>query len=72
MLDKVITVAGATVVVLAIVVVLGLVLSFPLMLLWNGCVVPAINGVQEITWLQAWGILIVSNLLFKSTSYRKE
>ena len=72
MLDKVITVAGATVVVLAIVVVLGLVLSFPLMLLWNGCVVSAINGVQEITWLQAWGILIVSNLLFKSTSYRKE
>jgi len=72
MLEKVITVAGATVVVLAIVVVLGLVLSFPLMLLWNGCVVPAINGVQEITWLQAWGILIVSNLLFKNTSYKKD
>lgn len=72
MLDKVIAVVGATVIVLAIVVVLGLVLSFPLMLLWNGCVVPAINGVQEISWLQAWGILIVSNLLFKSTSYKKD
>ena len=72
MLDKVITVVGATVVVLAVVVILGLVLSFPLMLLWNGCVVPAINGVQEITWLQAWGILIVSNLLFKNTSYKKD
>ena len=72
MLDKVITVVGATVVVLAVVVILGLVLSFPLMLLWNGCVVPAVNGVQEITWLQAWGILIVSNLLFKNTSYKKD
>lgn len=72
MLDKVIVIAGATVVVLAIVVILGLVLSFPLMLLWNGCLVPAVSGLSEITWLQAWGILIASNLLFKSTSYKKD
>lgn len=72
MLETVIKVAGATVVVLAVVVILGLVLSLPLMLLWNGCVVPAINGVQEITWLQAWGILIASNILFKNTSYKKD
>lgn len=72
MLDKVITVVGATVIILAIVVVLGLLLSFPLMLLWNGCLVPAIPGIQEISWLQAWGILIASNILFKSTSYKKD
>ena len=72
MLDKVIVWAGAAVVVLLIVVVVGLLLSFPLMLLWNACLVPAVSGLSEITWLQAWGILIASNLLFKSTSYKKD
>jgi len=72
MLDKLIVGVGATVIVLLIVVVLGLLLSFPLMLLWNACLVPAVSGLSEITWLQAWGILIASNLLFKSTSYKKD
>ena len=63
---------GAFVVVIAVIIFVGLLLALPLAILWNGCVVPAINGVQEITWLQAWGIMIVSNILFKSTSYRKE
>ncbi len=72
MLDKLIVGVGATVIVLAIVVVVGLLLSFPLMLLWNACLVPAVSGLSEITWLQAWGILIASNLLFKSTSYKKD
>ena len=72
MLEKIITIVGATVIILAIVVVLGLLLSFPLMLLWNACLVPAVSGLSEITWLQAWGILIASNLLFKNTSYKKD
>lgn len=72
MLDKVIVGVGALVIVLAIVVVVGLLLSFPLMLLWNGCLVPAVTGLQEISWLQAWGILIASNLLFKNNSYKKD
>lgn len=72
MLDKLIVGVVATVIVLAIVVVVGLLLSFPLMLLWNACLVPAVSGLSEITWLQAWGILIASNLLFKSTSYKKD
>jgi hypothetical protein len=72
MLEKVITIVGATVIVLAIVVVLGLLLSFPLMLLWNACLVPAVSGLSEITWMQAWGILIASNILFKNTSYKKD
>ena len=63
---------GAFVVVVALIIFVGLLLALPLAILWNGCVVPAIPGVQEITWLQAWGIMIVSNILFKPTSYRKE
>jgi hypothetical protein len=57
----------AIAVVLTLVVIVGLVLSFPVMLLWNGCLVGAITGVNEITWLQAWGILVLFGLLFKSS-----
>lgn len=53
--------------VIALVVVLGLILSLPVMLLWNYCLVPAIAGIHEIGWLQAWGILVLSGFLFKTT-----
>ena len=58
------------VVVGSIAVILGLsfLLAWPVMLLWNGCLVGAINGVNEITWLQAWGISVLSAFLFKPTS----
>jgi hypothetical protein len=49
-----------------IVVLLGLVLSLPIWLLWNSCLVPAVNGVNEISWLQAWGLNILCTGLFKS------
>lgn len=47
-------------------VLLGLLLSFPVMLLWNYCLVPAVVGINEIGWLQAWGIMLLSSLLFKT------
>lgn len=50
---------------IAIAVALSLFLSLPVMWLWNGCLVGAIAGVAEIGWLQAWGISILSALLFK-------
>jgi hypothetical protein len=49
-----------------VIVLLGLVLSLPIWLLWNSCLVPAINGVNEISWLQAWGLNILCTGLFKS------
>jgi hypothetical protein len=51
---------------LGIIILLGLVLSLPIWLLWNSCLVPAINGVNEISWLQAWGLNILCTGLFKS------
>ena len=51
-----------------LVVVLGLLLSLPIWLLWNACLVSAIDGVHEITWLQAWGLNILCTSLFKSTA----
>jgi hypothetical protein len=35
------------------------------MLLWNGCLVPAVDGVKQIGWLQAWGLQLLINMLFK-------
>ena len=45
---------------------LSFVLSYPLMLLWNGCLVPAINVIDKVTWLQMWGISILCQSLFKT------
>ena len=47
--------------------ILGLIFSLPVYWLWNGCLVGAIDGVNEITWLQSFGIIVLFNMLFKST-----
>lgn len=38
--------------------------SVPVMLLWDW-LMPTIFGLPEITWLQAWGLLLLCNILFK-------
>ena len=42
--------------------------SWPVMALWNGCLVGAVDGVHQITWLQAWGLSILCEFLFKPIS----
>ena len=53
--------------IVGVIVVFGLLFSYPVMLLWNGCLVPAMDGVKEIGLLQAWGLMILFGILFKST-----
>lgn len=53
--------------IVAVVIGLGLLFSLPMMLLWNGCLVDAVAGVKEITWLQAWGLNVLFGILFKTT-----
>lgn len=53
--------------IIVFVVLIGLLLSYPVMLLWNGCLIDAVPGIKEIGWLQAWGIMILCGLLFKSS-----
>ena len=53
---------------LVFIVLFGLLMSLPVMWLWNGCLVPAVSGVHEIGWLQAWGLSLLCSLLFKDTS----
>jgi len=46
----------------------GLLFSLPVWLLWNYCLVGAVAGVSQVTWLQAWGITVLCAFLFKSSS----
>lgn len=50
----------------ATVAIIGIIIAFPVMLLWNGCLVDAVTGIHEITWLQAWGLVVLFSILFKS------
>jgi hypothetical protein len=61
----------AMVVGIATLLFISFLLSWPVMMLWNGCLVGAVAFVQEVTWLQAWGIQFLFALLFKSTITKK-
>lgn len=71
-MEAVIVALGALVVVIALVCVIGLIVSYPAMLLWNGCLVGLIDGVHEITWLQMWGIVVLFGILFKTSVSTKK
>lgn len=66
-MEKVILALGAIVIGIAGILLLSFLLSWPVFMLWNGCLVDAITGVKEVTWLQAWGISFLFGLLFKTT-----
>jgi hypothetical protein len=51
---------------------IGFMLSWPVMMLWNLCLVDAVSGVQEIGWLQAWGISTLCGILFNTTITKKK
>ncbi len=53
---------------LVTVVIAAVVMAWPTQLLWNGCLVPAVDGTHEIGFWQALGINILFQLLFKSTN----
>ena len=56
---------------IVIAVVLSFILSWPVMALWNGCLVDAVTIARPITWLQAWGLSVLCAFLFKSSSTSK-
>ena len=62
------TIIGA----IAIVVVYSFLLSWPVFMLWNGCLVDAVSIVKEVTWLQAWGINLLCGMMFKTTVTTKK
>jgi hypothetical protein len=61
--SEVLAIALGTIVAL---VFFSFLLALPAMWLWNNALVGAVDGVHEIGWLQAWGISILCNFLFKT------
>lgn len=66
-MDKALIVLFSIVGSIATVLFISFLLAWPVFMLWNGCLVDAVSGVKEITWLQAWGITILCNFLFKTS-----
>jgi len=54
-------------IVIGSVALVAILLTLPLMLLWNW-LMPVIFGLPEITFFQAMGLMMLSSILFKSTS----
>ena len=62
-MEKTGTFLGAVAVGLAVIFVL----AFPVQWLWNNCLVPAVNGINAIGFWQALGLMILANMLVKTT-----
>lgn len=54
--------------ILCIVVCLSFLFSWPVYMLWNECLVDAVTIVKPVTWLQAWGISVLTSLLFHTNT----
>lgn len=52
---------------LATLLFVSFLLSWPVYMLWNGCLLDAVTGVKEITWQQGWGLSVLCSMLFKTT-----
>ena len=59
---------GAFFIALVLVAALALLMALPTKWLWNACLVPAVNGINSIGFLQALGLNFLFSILFKSTS----
>lgn len=66
-MEALVKLVGGLLIVVVLIVVIGLLFSLPVYWLWNA-LLPDLFGFKDITWLQAWGLLILSGFLFKSTS----
>lgn len=48
-------------------IVMGIILAWPIQWLWNHALVGAVNGVNPISFWQAYGIFLLGNLVFRSS-----
>lgn len=63
---------GAWIVMILALILFSFLISYPLMLLWNFALVPALSVVGEVSWLQMWGIVILCNFMFKGYGVTKK
>lgn len=68
-MKQITTIVGAIMFGIAGLLLLSFLLSLPVYLLWNGCLVGAVAGVSEVSWLQAWGLTVLCSFLFKTSTH---
>ena len=70
-MDKVFVIVGAVVLGLAGLLALSFLLSWPVYMLWNGCLVGAVDGINPIGFWQALGLNFLFGILIKPNSNSK-
>jgi hypothetical protein len=53
---------------IALLVAAAILFAWPVQLLWNGCLVGAVDGVHPITFWQALGLNFLFSILFKTST----
>lgn len=53
---------------IAFLVFVSFLLSWPVYMLWNNCLLTAVDGTHEVTWLQAWGLNLLTGIMFTRSS----
>lgn len=66
-MEKVLTSLGLVLGSLLLVALAACILALPVQLLWNNCLVPAVDGIHEIGFFQALGLNILFSILFKAS-----
>jgi len=69
-MEHVIKIVGAIVVIALIYATCAALFAFPVKWLWNW-LIPSVFHLREITALEAWGLMTLSGMLFKSNSKEK-
>jgi len=50
---------GKLIIVIVVSIIIGILMAFPVMWLWNDSLVPAVTWAKPIDWSTAWGIWIL-------------
>ena len=68
-MDNIIVAVLAIIGTIVLAIIVGALMAFPVMWLWNGCLVGTVAGVSKIGWATAWGLNILCGLLFTKHSF---
>jgi hypothetical protein len=60
-----------TITVILLIIFAAAIMTIPTKLLWNGCLVPAVDGINNIGYNQAFGLNFLFTILFKSAKINK-
>jgi len=60
-----------TLTVIGVAIVVAFLLGWPLMWLWNNCLIGAVDGVHQIGFWQAVGLNFLASILFNKGSNKK-